>query len=149
MTNVALLNASYEPLGGISFKQAVRMLVREIAVVEVQDGERTFGPYPWPRVIRLIRYVAAKWLYEPAGYSKRGIMVRDRSTCGYCGRHATTIDHLTPRSKGGQNSWLNCVAACTSCNRRKADRSMRASGMTLHFAKPHVPLLIDLFRAAL
>ncbi len=61
---VALLNASYEPLGKVTFQHAVRMLFREVALVEEQHGDRMIGPHPWPRVIRLVRYVTAHWLHR-------------------------------------------------------------------------------------
>ena len=135
---VALLNASYEPLGKVSFKHAVRMLFREVALVEEQHGERMIGPHPWPRVIRLVRYVAAHWLHRPAGYSRTGVLARDRHTCAYCGRHATTVDHIVPQSRGGESSWLNAVAACAPCNHRKANRTPGEAGLRLRFA-PHAP----------
>jgi 5-methylcytosine-specific restriction endonuclease McrA len=33
-----------------------------------------------------------------------------------------TLDHYIPRSAGGSNDIENCVAACYTCNRTKADR---------------------------
>ncbi len=135
---VALLNASFEPLGKVTFQHAVRMLFREVALVEEQQGDRMIGPHPWPRVIRLVRYVAAHWLYRPAGWSRAGVLVRDRSTCAYCGRHATTIDHLVPQSRGGGSTWLNTVAACASCNHRKANRTPAEARLRLRFS-PYVP----------
>jgi hypothetical protein len=69
--NVALLNASYEPLGTVSVQHAVRMLFRQVATVEEAHEDRMIGPHPWPKVIRLVRYVAAKWMYRPAGYTRR------------------------------------------------------------------------------
>jgi 5-methylcytosine-specific restriction endonuclease McrA len=125
ISSVTLLNASYEPLGKVSFKHAVRMLFREVATVEEGHLDRMIGPHPWPRVIRLVRYVAAKWMYRSAGYSRTGVLTRDRHRCAYCGGRATTIDHVLPASRGGPWSWLNTVAACESCNLRKADRNRR------------------------
>lgn len=138
MTAVALLNASYEPLGQVSFQHAVRMLFRQVATVEEAHGERTIGPHPWPRVIRLVRYVAATWMYRPAGFSREGVLKRDRHRCGYCGRHATTVDHVLPRSRGGTWTWLNTVAACHKCNNRKANRTPAEAGMRLLVA-PYTP----------
>jgi 5-methylcytosine-specific restriction endonuclease McrA len=135
---VALLNASYEPLGQVSFKHAVRMLFREVALVEEQHGDKMIGPHPWPRVIRLVRYVAAHWLHRPAGYSRAGVLSRDRHTCAYCGRYATTVDHVLPQSRGGASSWLNAVAACASCNHRKANRTPAEAGLRLHVT-PYAP----------
>lgn len=131
MAAVTLLNASYEPLGKVSFKHAVLMLFREVATVEEGQEGRMIGPHPWPLVIRLVRYVAAKWMYRPAGYSREGVLIRDRYRCTYCGCHAETIDHLLPRSRGGAWTWLNTVAACDACNNRKANRTPAEAGMRL------------------
>ena len=65
-------------------------------------------------------------------------MRRDNYKCAYCGRHAETIDHVLPRSRGGQHTWENCVASCTICNHRKADRLLDELGWTLPVA-PVVP----------
>lgn len=146
MTTVTLLNASYEPLGKVSFKHAVLMLVREVATVEEGHQGRMIGPHPWPLVIRLVRYVAATWMYRPAGYSRTGVLKRDRYRCAYCGCHATTIDHLLPRSRGGAWTWQNTVAACEACNRRKANRTPAEAGMRL-LVVPLVPTRANLAAA--
>ena len=136
--HVVLLNASYEPLGRVSFQHAVRMLFREVALVEEQHGDRMIGPHPWPRVIRLVRYVAAHWLHRPAGYSRTGVLARDKHTCAYCGRHASTVDHVLPQSRGGASTWHNAVAACASCNHRKANRTPSEAGLKLRLT-PYAP----------
>lgn len=143
MTAVTLLNASYEPLARVSFQHAVKMLFREVAVVEEADthpdgAERRIGPHPWPRVIRLVRYVATKWLYRPAAWSRQGVLVRDRHCCGYCGGRATTIDHILPESRGGPWSWENNVAACGPCNNAKGNRTPEEAGLRLRVV-PFVP----------
>ncbi len=135
---VALLNASYEPLGKVSFKQAMRMVARKVAAIEEAIEGRTAGPWPWPRVIRLLRYISPKWLYRPAAWHRGGVFIRDRHRCAYCGGKATTIDHVLPRSRGGDWSWLNCVAACRACNNHKGDRTPPEAGMRLRFT-PYVP----------
>lgn len=136
---VALLNASYEPLGHVDFKHAVRMLFREVAVVEVAHEDKMIGPHPWPRVLRLVRYVVQKWTFGPAKWTREGTFARDRHRCAYCGRHAKTIDHLFPESRGGKWSWTNCVAACNECNERKGNRTPEEAGMRLRYAEPYVP----------
>ena len=138
LSSVTLLNASYEPLGKVSFKHAVRMLFRQVATVEEAHQDRMIGPHPWPRVIRLVRYVAAKWMYRPAGYSRTGVLRRDRYRCAYCGRKATSVDHVLPASRGGDWSWLNTVAACAPCNLRKANRTPQEAHMRL-LVVPFVP----------
>lgn len=142
-TNVSLLNASYEPLGNVSFQHAVRMLFREVATVEEPHGDRMIGPHPWPRVIRLVRYVAMTWMYRPAPWTRRGVLLRDGHRCAFCGGHATSVDHLVPRSRGGPDTYLNTVASCGACNQRKAAKTLTESGMRLLFA-PWEPRRIDL-----
>lgn len=136
--SVALLNASYEPLGRVSFKQAVRMVARRVAAVEEAVEGRTIGQWPWPRVIRLLRYITPKWLYGPASWHRGGVFIRDGHVCAYCGAKAATIDHILPRSRGGEWSWLNCVAACEKCNSRKGNRTPAEAGMRLR-VRPYVP----------
>ena len=50
------------------------------------------------------------------------VLHRDQYACYYCGQDATTVDHLLARSKGGNDSMDNLVAACTKCNYSKGGR---------------------------
>ena len=128
--HVLVLNASYEPLQRVSLRHAIKMLVREVAVVEEEAGG-TFGPFPVPKVLRLVRYVVAKWRHRRGHLcTKSAIKARDRM-CAYCGGNAETVDHIVPRSRGGGLTWENAVAACLRCNHRKADRTPAEAGMTL------------------
>jgi 5-methylcytosine-specific restriction endonuclease McrA len=126
--DVLVLNASYEPLQRVSLRHAIKMLVREVAVIE-EATEETFGPFPMPRVLRLVRYVVARWRNR-RGCTKSAVKARDRM-CAYCGGSADTVDHIVPRSRGGTLTWDNAVAACLRCNHRKADRTPAEAGMTL------------------
>ncbi|HEY3749952.1 MAG TPA: HNH endonuclease [Pseudonocardiaceae bacterium] len=141
---VLVLNASMEPLHTVSVPHAVRMLVRKVAEIHEADVDTTFGHYPLPKVVRLVRYVVMKWRYShPPRWSRRGVLQRDGHRCAYCGRPADTVDHVTPLSRGGaRTSWLNTVACCgggpRSCNARKADRLPAEAGMRLRMT-PRVP----------
>jgi 5-methylcytosine-specific restriction endonuclease McrA len=57
--------------------------------------------------------------------------VRDRHRCQYCDASAETLDHVTPRSRGGTHSWENVVAACLRCNAVKRDRLLSETTMRL------------------
>jgi 5-methylcytosine-specific restriction endonuclease McrA len=139
MSGVIVLNTDNTALHTVSIQHAVRMLVREVAIVEQAHEGRRIGPYPWPLVLRLVRYVKTAFLYaRNPDWSKRGVLRRDRHTCAYCSRPADTVDHLLPHSRGGANTWLNTVAACTPCNHRKANRTPPEAGMPLLW-KPSVP----------
>ncbi|MBW9209909.1 HNH endonuclease [Mumia sp. zg.B53] len=128
---VLVLNASYEPLQRVSLRHAIRMLVREVAVVEEAHPEARFGPFPVPKVLRLVRYVVMRWVHARTPLCTKGaVKARDRH-CGYCGGPAETVDHILPRSRGGLLTWENAVAACLRCNHRKGDRTPAEAGMTL------------------
>jgi 5-methylcytosine-specific restriction endonuclease McrA len=68
-------------------------------------------------------------------FSRRNVFKRDHWTCQYCGAQPggeeLTIDHVMPRSQGGQSTWDNCVLSCIDCNKRKADRTPQQAGMKL------------------
>jgi hypothetical protein len=80
--------------------------------------------------------------------TKDMLLVRDRYTCAYCVQQFRAgeleMEHIIPRSKGGADSWMNLVAACTACNNRKADRTPEAAGMKLHYV-PYVPNRYEAF----
>jgi hypothetical protein len=42
-----------------------------------------------------------------------------------------TLDHVTPKSRGGQKSWENLVACCVPCNQRKGDKTPSEASMSL------------------
>jgi hypothetical protein len=138
-TGVIVLNTDNTALHTVSIKHAIKMLVREVAIVEEARADHTIGPYPWPLVLRLIRYVKTTFLYaRTPPWSKRGVLRRDRHTCAFCEGAAETVDHLLPQSRGGRNTWLNTVAACRWCNNAKANRTPTEAGMRLAW-QPSVP----------
>lgn len=68
-------------------------------------------------------------------YSRQTVFQRDGFMCLYCGKifksNELTIDHIIPKSKGGKSTWDNTCACCSSCNRKKANKSLKESGMHL------------------
>ncbi|EFG06096.1 endonuclease, partial [Streptomyces clavuligerus] len=125
MRDTLVLNASFEPLSTVSLHRAVILVLQDKAVVEqAHPGLRMRAAavdLPVPQVIRLCRYVRVPFRRQ-APWSRRGVLARDQHRCAYCGRRATTVDHVVPRSHGGADSWLNTVASCAEDNHRKADR---------------------------
>ncbi|WP_162559457.1 HNH endonuclease [Microvirga sp. 17 mud 1-3] len=94
-----------------------------------------------PSVISLKTYV--KPSRNPA-FTRFNVFLRDRFTCQYCGTHEDlTFDHVVPRSKGGQTTWENVVAACAPCNLRKGDRMPNEVEMWPR-QSPFAPTLHDL-----
>lgn len=148
MTLVIVLNAGGEQvLHRVTLKHAIRMLYRQVARVHEAVPGETFGPYPMPRSLELVRYVYTRWVYTSTGQlacTLHNVLRRDGFRCAYCGRRASTRDHVVPRSHGGPTTWLNLVAACEPCNGRKRDRTPEQAGMPLGIV-PYVPTLTDLY----
>ncbi|NBY58046.1 MAG: HNH endonuclease [Actinobacteria bacterium] len=90
-----------------------------------------------PLVIRL-NYVVRAPFRRRTALSRRAVFARDGYKCQYCGKPADSIDHVMPRSRGGEHTWENVAAACRRCNLHKRDRTPNEAGMIL--AKtPHTP----------
>lgn len=140
MRSALLLNASYEPLHVVTVRRAVVLVLSGKAdVVSEADGvmhsERLAVPVP--SVIRLRYFVKVPYRAQ-LPLNRRNVVARDNGRCAYCGAHGDTVDHVIPRSRGGEHVWDNVVAACARCNGRKADRTLGELGWTLRVT-PYVP----------
>lgn len=149
MQGVLVLNATYEPLSIVSLKRAIVLLLKEKAeIVEAAEAVLRSEHFslPVPLVIRLVYYVRIpRRLSLPL--TRRTVMARDHYTCQYCGaqpgRADLTIDHVIPRSQGGETTWDNVVTACRPCNQRKGNRTPEQAGMTL-LSRPARPRYVAL-----
>ena len=142
MQQVLVLNASYEPLNVCSVRRAhVLVFKGKAEVLEELDRPLTSATdtYPWPHVIRLVAYVRVPRAVQRK-ISRRALFARDGWRCVYCGttNGRLTLDHVVPRSRGGESVWENVVTACAPCNLRKGDRTLEQVGMILH-AQPRPP----------
>jgi len=146
-SSVLVLNATYEPINVVSIRRAVVLLLKEKAeVVEATERELRSANLRicMPAVIRLVYYVRIPRLLG-VPLSRRTVLARDYYTCQYCGatpnKGELTIDHVQPRSKGGETAWDNVVTACRRCNVRKGNRTLAEAGLTLR-RKPARPRYI-------
>jgi 5-methylcytosine-specific restriction endonuclease McrA len=135
-----VLNATYEPLCVVPVRRAVVLVLKEKAEVvhatdEVLHSER--ASFAAPSVIRLTYFVKVPFRAR-AALNRRAVFARDGHRCQYCGASAENIDHVVPRSRGGEHVWENVVAACRPCNTRKEDRLLHEVGLSLR-RKPSAP----------
>jgi len=83
------------------------------------------------------------WGHVPS-LSNNKLFVRDRYVCAYCGGHFhpdhLTREHIQPVSRGGVDTWMNCITACRGCNSHKGNRTPEEAGMSLLFL-PYIPTL--------
>lgn len=73
------------------------------------------------------------------------IYLRDGFICVYCRRDLrdaakseVSLDHLIPRSEGGDNHQTNLVTACTPCNSSRQDRSLLDWALSQSFTMAQV-----------
>ena len=136
---VLLLNQTYEPLGTVSVARAVIMVFKNTVSVEEFDGDRVLrsarAEFPVPSVIRRRIYINVRRRREASSMKRLRIYMRDKFRCQYCGDKKPagelTLDHILPRSRGGDNSPVNVVTACVACNNRKGDRTPAEARMPL------------------
>src|SRR3954447_17436727 len=140
MARALVLNATYEPLCVVSARRAVVLVLGHKAEVlhasgDVMHSERLTVEVP--SVIRLRHFVKVPFARR-ASLNRRAVFARDESRCQYCSAPAESIDHVVPRSRGGEHVWENVVAACRPCNTRKRDRLLSETTMVLR-RRPTVP----------
>ena len=136
---VLLLNQTYEPLGTVSVARAIIMTFKNTVFVEEWDGDRVLhsahDEFPVPSVIRRREYINVRQRRERSGMKRLRIYMRDKFRCQYCGEKKAvgelTLDHILPRSRGGDNAPVNIVTACLACNNRKANRTPAEARMPL------------------
>ena len=135
-TQILVLNNSYEPINITNWKRAIVLLLKEKAHALSS------------RVIRLVNYIRIPFAKIVAHTPSRAMIYkRDNNKCQYCGStKSLTIDHVIPKSKGGQDTWENLVVACSPCNVKKGDKLLEQTNMKLA-RKPMAPVskvLMDL-----
>lgn len=149
-----VLNRNWQPVGVATVARSLVMLWSGTARVVDPDQFQLYSWADWARLepgsdepyvqtaafrLRVPEVVTLQHfdkLPRPVvPFSRRNLFKRDQWTCQYCGTQPgsmdLTIDHVRPRSQGGVSSWENCVLACVSCNRRKADRTPEQAGLRL------------------
>ena len=122
---VLVLNAdfrplSYYPLSLWSWQDAIKaVFLDRVNIVEYYDRAVRSPSFEiqLPSVVSLKSFV--KPTTHPA-FTRFNVFLRDRFSCQYClSGDDLTFDHIIPRSKGGQTTWEDVVAACSPCNLRK------------------------------
>lgn len=135
---------SYYPLSLLPWQEAIKAVVLDRVSIIAEYDETVRSQR---QAIRIPSVVVLKDFVKPqkrVAFTRFNLFLRDEFCCQYCGaRGDLTFDHIVPRSRGGITSWENVVAACSPCNLKKANRSLRNSGLSLN-RKPARPSSADL-----
>jgi 5-methylcytosine-specific restriction endonuclease McrA len=153
---VLVLNRNWQAIATITQEQALSRLVAgtakalwidaqnfqalswdEWTALPVTADDRVIGTVKGkiraPSIILLQRYDKVPMI--TLSFSLRNLWERDGGRCQYSGRLLAPgegdIDHVIPRSRGGGNTWENCVLSDKSINRKKAARTPAEAGLRL------------------
>jgi 5-methylcytosine-specific restriction endonuclease McrA len=132
---VLILNGNYEPLAITNVEKAIILLyLSKAELVSSMSGRAvrsTSMTMPFPSVVRLSSYVRVP--FKKVILSRKNILRRDGHRCQYCGASSVTltVDHIMPKSRGGEDSWENLVSACLRCNNVKGSQTPDEAQMQL------------------
>ena len=169
MASIVVLTRDFQYLTEVGIEKFWRWLVKEkIHVVVSHDGNQPYVDYGYqtmpvdkaistfkirrPLVVRLLEFVGFHPKTEEIGFSKEAVFDRDDNICQYfhfdefnqkykykCKSDERIMDHILPKSRGGENSFMNCVCSCRHCNINiKKGRTPKESGLKL-IREPFIP----------
>src|SRR5580692_8821175 len=102
MSEVLVLNFTYEAMNITSFQRAVKLIFAGKAeIVHYRDrviASTTFE-MRLPSIIRMLYYIRRPM--QKVALTKKNVLLRDDYTCQYCnvrGERLMTVDHVHPRS---------------------------------------------------
>ena len=123
---------SYYPLSLWCWQDAIKAVFLDRVNIVANYDKAVHSPsfeMLLPSVVSLKTFV--KPSTNPA-FTRFNVFLRDRFSCQYCGSDDDlTFDHLIPRSRGGQTTWTNVVAACLRCNLLKGNRTLEEARLRL------------------
>jgi len=143
-----LLNADFSPITIIDWRKAIHLYyqnrdksIKTIEIIDFYKNDHISGvnnkKYPVPAVIALKKYIK---LNNRIIFSRKNLFLRDNHTCQYCSKKCEekelTYDHVIPKSKwdynkGSPTNWTNITTACTTCNRKKGNKTPHQAKMSL------------------
>jgi hypothetical protein len=144
MDKVLVLNSDYTPINVTTVFKGFKLVDKGKAeILKAGDNPIIAGEKEFlrPLIIRLYNYV--KFRFHKLKINRNRLFRRDNYACVYCGsKRNLTVDHVMPKSRGGQNTWLNLVTCCSHCNRVKDNRTPEEAGMRF-LKQPYEPSIFS------
>lgn len=153
--NILKLDVGGIPEGWISPRDAVKCIAEghvawtlgKTAAI-LRGGYNRTGARSIIEVPAIIAVSGSANIYLPdvkITVTRERLFKRDRNMCAYCGVvfHPWDLEaeHIMPKSRGGEYSWMNLVASCNDCNQhKKKNHTPIEAGMPLCYL-PYVPSL--------
>ena len=134
------LDAAYRPLEIIEGHRGFSMVYSGRARAIENHSHKLNALFCYPSIIVVNDYIRKRPVHLSP--TRMNIYWRDQYRCQYCykkfGTSHLTLDHVTPKSRGGGKSWQNLVTCCSKCNQKKGDRTPSEASMNL-FKEPVAP----------
>lgn len=135
---VLVLNNDYSPISVTDIVRGFKLVFKGKAEIVEHDESNPIvtetRTYKRPSVIRLLKYVVLP--FKKLAPTRENIFKRDGMRCLYCDTNKNlTIDHVIPRSRGGDNTWENLATCCSKCNSKKDNHTPEEAGMKMR----HIP----------
>jgi len=132
---VLVLNQNYEPITICNARRAIILTylgkAEVISSVNNKVIRTVYRTFEYPSIVRLIIFVRVP--FKKIILSRKNIIRRDNHRCQFCGASSNlTIDHIIPKSRGGEDTWENLTTACIKCNNKKGDRIPEEAKMVLY-----------------
>lgn len=153
MALILKLDSQGQPTKWITWQDAIIYHAKDLVIWSIGDIEftarggnnRITGQQSIIKTSSIIAVkgpVSNKRRTRPPTLNNRELFRRDSHMCAYCGRvfrdSNLSRDHILPKSRGGQDTWMNVVTCCSKCNQKKDDRTPEEAGMQLLYV-PYVP----------
>jgi hypothetical protein len=137
---VLLLNSDFSPISVTTMRRSFSLVYKGRAeIIEEYENPIVLGDsiFMRPKVVRLLdyRHIPFRTIF----LSRVNIFRRDDHKCLYCdSKKNLTLDHVIPKSRGGDNGWENLATCCVNCNKNKNDKTPEEVGFKLRH-KPFKP----------
>jgi CRISPR/Cas system Type II protein with McrA/HNH and RuvC-like nuclease domain len=151
MPQTLILNKNGKPLKEVDWKKGLSLVINNKADVvstynkEIKTKE---GNFKLPKIIILLKEINFEWHHSK--FCKKNVFKRDRCVCQYCcqrfEKQELTLDHVLPKSRGGETKWHNIVTCCKTCNFKKGDRTPEECEMEL-LNTPFAPRTLIFYEA--
>jgi 5-methylcytosine-specific restriction endonuclease McrA len=127
------LDASWRPIDIVNSYRGFNMIFAGRAR-SIRDYDFSVNSdHNFPAVIVLNSYISHRQMHLSC--TRRNVFWRDNNLCQYCGKEFKqsdlSMDHVVPKSLGGEKKWSNIVTACKRCNGKKSNQTLKESGMVL------------------
>ncbi len=147
---VLILNQDFTAFSICSVPKAFLLVYMNKAEMVSHDNKTRLrsvtASFPLPTIIRLNRYVSRPYRNTGVILNRHNVFRRDNHRCQYCSSaRDLTLDHVRPRSRGGNTSWDNLITACKKCNSKKGDFTPEEAGMIL-LQQPFKPSFVMFLR---